>query len=273
MTTLGIEWRKTSSTTTWWLIGLCGLAFVALIGTVVATNITSAAPEDMLVTVGGQTHLVDTPLQYLYSFAGRSGYMFPFLFGALLATNEYRHHTISRSLLMSRSRWSYYTGKISIGVLVGVAYGVLCAAVGGATTALVLSSRGFATDLGSAAVQGILLRTLLAYGLWALLGVGLGSLVRNQVVTIVVVFVFTLFIEPTLTSLGNEQASLNAVLKYFPGAASLSLVWPPMGDSNRGMGLALESLGWWQGGLVLFGYAAVLATAGYLVALRRRDIV
>ncbi|MEE6272102.1 ABC transporter permease subunit [Georgenia sp. MJ206] len=272
MSAVAVEWRKAVTTPTWWLLALCAFLFIALIGGLVTMNITGQVPDDLVYTEGGATHLVSTPLEYIYSFAARAGYVFPFLLGALLITAEYRHGTLSRSLLLSRSRLDFYTAKTVVGAGTGLAYGIAAAAVGGVTTAAVLTMRGISSDVGTAEIQGILLRTVAAFVLWALIGVGLGALLRNQAVTIGVVLLFTLFIEPTLTSMGNENADLNTFAKYLPGAASLSLVWPPTGSETRGMGAALESLGWVEGGLVLAAYAAVAVVAGYLVSLRRRDI-
>ena len=85
--------------------------------------------------------------------------------------------------------------------------------------------------------------------LWATIGVGLGSLVPNQVAAIVIVIAFTQFVEPIL----RLAASLNDVTatigQFLPGAASDALVGASF-YSIASVGAA-ESLDWWQGGLVL----------------------
>src|SRR5690606_14264331 len=120
-------------------------------------------------------------------------------------------------------------------------------------------------------VLGVLVRSVPVHVLWALLGAGLGALIRNQVATLAVVFLFALAIEPTLTSLGNENLALNGFLRYLPGAASMSLAWPPEGSDTRGDG-AVAALGWESGGLVLAAYAVVLVVLGYLLTFRDRDL-
>jgi len=272
MKSIRVEWMKTRSTRTWWLLALAAVTFVALIGSVVARNVTASPMEAVTHLAEGQLHLAETPLHYLYSFAARSGYVFPFLFGALLVTNEYRYRTISQSLLLTPTRRAFMAGKLSVAAASGAVLGILCAGIGALCTAAMLSSQGLASELTTAPIVGILSRTILVYTLWALIGAALGTLVRHQAATISTVLIFTLFVEPTLTSLGNESTSLNTALKFLPGAASLSLAWPPTGSTARGVGQAAESLGWWQGGVILLAYASASAALGYLVRLRREDI-
>ncbi len=275
MRELDLEWRKTMSTPVWWVLTLALVLFVGALSAVITLNMTMGAGDDLVTEVGGVRHLAATPVQFAYSFAARTAYAFPFLFGALLVTEEYRHRTLGRSVLTTGSRAAVYRGKVGTALVVAMGMGVLAVLTNAVATALVLRGRGLSDELGTAAVQGILSRTVLAYVLWALIGVGLGALLANQVVTVVVVLMFTLFIEPTLTSLGNENPGVNVVARFLPGAASLSLAWPPdpASAANRGLGLAGESLGWWQGGLTLLAYVVVLLIAGYAVRLRPRDIL
>jgi hypothetical protein len=76
-------------------------------------------------------------------------------------------------------------------------------------------------------------------------------------------------VEPILrfgTSIWEWTAELG---KFLPGAASDALVGSSIFTSLGTGTTAVQSLEWWQGGLVLAAIAAVVAVAGYLTAWRR----
>lgn len=262
MHAVDLEFRKTFTTNTWWILALLAVVLVAALSSVIAVNVLGGD--------GGEAS-DDTMLKYTYSFAARTAYVFPFLFGALLITNEYRHRTLGRSLLLAGSRGRLYGAKIAVTTVYCLALGAVCASLNGGAVAAVLRAQDLDPALGDPDVRGVLVRTVAVFVLWGLLGLGLGALVRNQVATVVVVLAFTVFIEPTLTSLANENVDVNTIGRYLPGAASMSLAWPPEGSVSRGEGSA-ASLGWLAGGLVLAAYAMVLVVVGYLARIRARDI-
>jgi branched-subunit amino acid transport protein len=102
--------------------------------------------------------------------------------------------------------------------------------------------------------------------LWAAVGIGLGSVVTNQVAVIVIVIAFTQFIEPVLRSVGALADWIADIVRFLPGAASDALV----GTSVFGMmAPGQETLDWWIGALVLAGIAAVLTIIGALTTWRR----
>jgi ABC-2 type transport system permease protein len=70
----------------------------------------------------------------------------------------------------------------------------------------------------------------------------------------------TFLLEPIATFILAAN-DLDAVVKWLPTNASTALTSP--GSSY------LEFLPWWGGGLVLLGYAAVLAGFGVLLSVRR----
>jgi hypothetical protein len=105
--------------------------------------------------------------------------------------------------------------------------------------------------------------------LWAVIGVGIGSLIQNQIAAIVVVLAFTQFVEPILrfgTSIWDWTAEVG---RFLPGAASDALVGSSVFSVFGMGGSTVEPLDWWQGGLVLLAIALVVAIAGYLTAWRR----
>lgn len=145
-------------------------------------------------------------------------------------------------------------GGAAVGVVAGVValvfgFAVVAGGIGNLTTMLTEYRHVF---------PGILVAAVL----YALYGVGLGALLKNQVVAIVVGLGMTAVVEPIISGV------LPAVGKWLPGEAAQALE-SVTSDVSRGLGGGVTSLvPWWQGGLALLGYGIVLAAAGVLTTLR-----
>jgi ABC-2 type transport system permease protein len=92
-----------------------------------------------------------------------------------------------------------------------------------------------------------------AAALWAPIGLGLGALLRNQVATLVAIFVWLFFVENLLL---NFVAGAG---RFAPGAAAAAITGL---DRDRLLAPAL-------GTLLLALYAAGMAAAGVIATLRR----
>jgi hypothetical protein len=106
---------------------------------------------------------------------------------------------------------------------------------------------------------------VVALTLWALVGVGFGSVLTNQVAAIVVLLAFTQFVEPLLRLLLAQFDATEALSKFLPGAAGEAIAGSSLYVSS---GLA-ELLNAWQGTLTLLGYAVILVVIGRLTTFRR----
>ena len=197
------------------------------------------------------------------------GRVLPLLIGTLLVTNEFRHKTLTPTFLATPRRGVALSGKLAAGVLMGVLYAVVAivAAVGSGAAALALV--GVDTRLGESGTWAMIARMAVAFVLWTLIGIGIGTLVRNQVAAVVGVLAFTQFVEPIARTVAGFVDGVSAVTTYLPGAASDALVGASIYTSIGAS--ASSSLSWWGGGLVLLAYAAVLLALGY-VASWRRDV-
>ena len=104
--------------------------------------------------------------------------------------------------------------------------------------------------------------------LWSIIGVALGVLIPNQVAVIVIVLAFTQFVEPLLRAASAFWEWTAELGRFLPGAAGDALVGSSIYTAFTGA-VAVDPLEWWQGGLVLAGYAAVFLVAGALTTWRR----
>jgi ABC-type transport system involved in multi-copper enzyme maturation permease subunit len=263
---LRAEWRKTVSTRMWWLLGLVLAAYMVFLGVVMGFSLTTD-PSSVTGGMGGDSVVLDGRqiAETVYTLAVSVGYVFPLVIGALSMTGEFRHQTITPTLLAEPRRGRVLAGKLAAGGLLGAMYGVVgtAGAVLGGLPFLVAKSDG--THLGDSGVLAELGFSVLAMAIWCVIGVGLGTLLTNQVAAVVVILAFTQFVEPILRLGLTAIDALADVQKFLPGAAAEALAGSSL-YSSAGM-VGLLDRGW--GALVLLGYAALFAVLGRYLTLRR----
>ncbi|GAA5165241.1 ABC transporter permease subunit [Ornithinimicrobium tianjinense] len=212
-----------------------------------------------------------TLARMVYTGAIQMGYLLALVLGILAMGGEFRHRTITSTLLSAPRRGRLLTAKVTGLVLVVLVNGV--AFVAGS-----LLGGGIMLAVGDAAVfpePGQLLGTpakmLLILVLWGLIGFGLGVLIPNQVIALFVGIGVTLLIEPLLGFGLTFVDQLKEAARYFPSQATTSVLdlFAGVDDATaQSMGSA-DPLTWWVGALVLLGYAAVMTLLGWVVTTRR----
>jgi hypothetical protein len=125
---------------------------------------------------------------------------------------------------------------------------------------VVISIRGFDLGYGADRLWPSVLLGVVAVAIWTLVGLGIGTLIRNQIAAILVA-VFVVFLVEGIATAVLAATDLDAVAKWLPTNASTALTSPG--------GSQLDYLPWWGGGLVLLAYAVVLAGVGLLLSSRR----
>ncbi|GAB2527961.1 ABC transporter permease [Paramicrobacterium agarici] len=260
------EFAKVFTTRIWWILLIILAAYIALLSGGLGL-VFGATSEGLLgASAGAEQMPTDGLAVTIYSTATSIGYVFPLLLGALATTGEFRHQTLTPTFLATPKRGVVLSAKMIALFVVGGGYGVvaLACAVGAGSAAL--AAFGIDTALDSSDTWALIGRSVLAMAIWTMLGVGLGSVIPNQVATIVIVLAFTQFVEPILRSIGALADWIGQVTKWLPGAASDALV----GASFYGMmGTSDTQLEWWAGGLVLLAIALVVTVLGWLITWRR----
>jgi hypothetical protein len=143
----------------------------------------------------------------------------------------------------------------------GVLLGVVAIAVAVAVAAPWLSARGFTVELGSDNAVRIMVGGIIASGIWGIIGVGVGALLRNQVAAVVGIVLYRFLIEGILSAIPKVQ---NAY-PYLPGGATASLLQGV--DTNNDAPFTLLSP--WVGGVLLLGYGLIFAILGSMLTVRR----
>ena len=265
------ELTKQFSTSLWWILALVLLVYIGSTAGGLAgffgALATGAVPGSAATGPAVPAELLP-PL--IYSLATAIGYIFPLLIGTLLVTNEFRHKTLTPTFLAVPRRGLALSGKVLAGVVMGVVYGALALVATVGPGAGLLAAFGIDPELGSADTWAMLGRIVIAFVLWVLIGIGVGTLVRNQVAAVVGVIAFTQFVEPILRTVAGFVASVGDAARFLPGAASDALVGSSIYSTLTGTSAqGAAPLEWWAGGLVLLGYAVVLLVLGGLISWRR----
>lgn len=265
---LRTEIRKITTTRAWWINAAVMGAYMLVLAAIMAASFVFSLRAEGGATTGlpgGAVLDPESVASSVYTLAVALGYIFPAVLGVLVVTSEFRHRTITPTLLAEPRRTVVLVGK-SIAVapfaIVVSLVGVLGTVIGGAGT---LAFMGEPTFLGDSAMLRTIAMSVVALAVWALVGVGFGTVLTNQVAAIVVLLVFTQFVEPLLRILLAQFDATQTVSKFLPGAAGEAIAGSSLYVSS---GLA-ELLTAWQGVLVLLGYAVVFLVIGRLTTFRR----
>jgi len=257
------ELLKLRTTRLWWALLLVGVVWV-LLSSVVLTLI--ATLETSMDGGGGGAPVFDPQspgtLRLIYGSGFLNGYFIPLVLGIIGMTGEYRHETITPALLAVPRRGRLVLGKVLAYFLAGLAYGTALTATAVVGGGAVLALRGFGPGLGAEGVWRTLLLGVLGCGVWAVFGLGLGTLVRNQVVAVIVALVLVFIVEPAAGFFLGFTSAGASIAQFFPGAASGAIV---AGTATEGM----RQLEWWQGAGVLTLYGLVFAGLGAALTTRR----
>jgi hypothetical protein len=153
-----------------------------------------------------------------------NGTLFAALLGAFTITAEFRHGTIRPTLLVTPKRERVLTAKVVTSVLAGLAAGILAEGLAAALEAAGLAGRGIHFSLTSGDIARLLGGGAIAAGLFAVIGVGIGAIVRSQVPAII-----GLLPEPAQPpATGSRPAS-----RVFAAGGPFALPRPVLAFGNR----------------------------------------
>jgi hypothetical protein len=235
----------------------CGLGFTALLALAGPGNSTPPLPG------------IETP-EGVSLVVGMGGLLLfvPALIGTIAVTGEYRHRSIGTTFLTVPRRGRALVAKLVVFGGLGFAYGAVAAV--GTAVALVGSAalRGVALGVPAGALVAMLAQLALAAAVYAVLGVAIGALARQQLVAVGIVLGYFYFLEHVLLLIPG----VNVIHPFLPGGATAALTdFTFLSDAIGAqlpisMPVAISPIG---GALVLLGYAAIAAVVAVAVPLRR----
>jgi ABC-2 type transport system permease protein len=171
--------------------------------------------------------------------------------GIRMATDEFRYGTIVPSLLATPKRSRVLAAKAIAAAAAGIVIALVSWVAMATTASFIARSEGTSLVLDAGAWRA-LGGAVLAGALWGVIGVGLGAIIRNQVIAIVGGLVWLMGLEDVVKGLLGDAGG------YLPGQAGLSLALAPGG---RVFTVALATL---------LAYAAAVVVAG--TQAMKRDV-
>jgi len=194
--------------------------------------------------------------------SGFQGYLLALILGVLLITIEFRHKTVTTSFLVTPRRPAFVAGKLITAAILGALLGVLMLIVALVGGGLTLTARGGSFTGLVHQIPAVAPGFILVFALFSILGVGIGSILTNQVAAIMVSLGWFIILEAILVGL------VHGAFKWVPtGAADAASNL----TRNGGNGIHLTLFSWWQGGLLMLVYGLVFAGIGSIL-LTSRDI-
>lgn len=210
------EWRKLRTTPT--MIWLLAATFVVAIGGAILGFVAADLHHLALGTGKG--------LQEGLHIVGLSSTLAEVV-GIIGMAGEFRFGVADQTFLSTPRRGRVVAAKTVVYGLAGAAIGVVNAVVALATAWVWLTAKGVDLPFGQSLLWSTLGGGVASAALFAVLGVGIGALLRNQVVTIVAVLVVQTIVEPAIlgasSAVGRLMPSIAAEgLRRFPAEDLLS---------------------------------------------------
>jgi ABC-2 type transport system permease protein len=229
--------------------------FAGLAGVAVAISVLLAVLVSLLTEPTEQSVLIDV-------FASDVSSLFIVVLAVVGIGGEWRHRTITSSLLAAPDRLRFLAAKTLAFAVAGTAMSVLISIAVTVAGVAILSVRGLPLpDAGELlALYG---RNALMAALLAALGVGLGAVVRNQVVAVVGLLVWWFAVEPTLLSLVPSVGRFGPFVALSTGVTDI----PPEDAGLPDVDLFAPELA----ALMLLAWIGAAFASGYAL-LRHRDV-
>lgn len=239
------------------LAGACAIAVISTISVIATTQLPR---REFLFK------LTDEATMQTAVATTTAGYIFALIIGIVMSTAEFRHSTAVATYLAQPHRRTVMVAKMIVASVVGVVVQFVSTAVGMAANLLYVQRYAHYALPFDTYVR-IMAGSVLVGAVLAVMGVAVGSLIRSQVVAIMVSLLWLQLIEGLLVVFadwlgkwsirGAITSVLDIAVKTGPGAGA------SVGSTT------LDQLGPWQSMLLLLAYGALFAVVATVTSMRR----
>ncbi|MEO5852515.1 MAG: ABC transporter permease [Nocardioides sp.] len=257
------ELLKLFTTRLWWgmaiAVFVAGAGFALLFGILLTSDTLAEQAGPGGIPTGDSVQIANS----VYTGGLSVGYLLMLTIGVMQIGMEYRHKTITSTFLAIPRRARAMVGKVVALLVVAAGYGLLSLVGSVSVGAIVLRLRG-AEAFPSTEIVRTLALSLLVLGLWALIGLGLGILIPNQVAALLIGIGTAWIVEPLLglaikaTDVGREH-----IAPYLPTEATNAIINAVQSSPDD------VRLSWWAAAFALGGWAALLAVPGIWRTVRQ----
>lgn len=256
------ELRKFFTTRMWWgmaaAVAVTSAGFAFLFAIVYTLDLSAEEMQASGMGSGDPSQIANS----VYTGGISVGYLLMLTIGVMQIGSEYRHKTITSTFLAVPRRARAMLAKVAALGVLGAMYAVISMVFAVAIGAIVLSARG-AEAFPSSDVWRTIALSLLVLALWALIGLGVGILIPNQVAALLIGVGVAWIVEPILGLVLNIwETTSEYVAPYLPSAATQATL-------NAVAQPGAHPLEWWAGALTLTAWAAVFAGLGIWRTMRQ----
>ena len=248
---LSSEWLKLRTTRTlfWLLVAISALMTLIAVAAV----------------VGGRTQDISSAKDQLNLLGiGSLAIFIALIMGLIVSTGEFRHGTITPTLLATPSRTSIVIAKALAGGFFAVVLVGLAEALVALELAIVLPAKGVSFAIQGGPATRFVGWTLIAAALWGALGSGIGIVLRNQIGAVVASFAWLFIAEGLIIAILHSNAINSNAGRFFPFQATGAILHSGTRNSADLLSHA--------GGMAVLGGWMALFTVAAVVLLSRRDV-
>lgn len=252
--TLAAEFRKLVAQRSTWLLLIAAIAFGLL-------NTISAVYSVKTLGAGIGLPPLDSPEGALNVYANAPGsYLFSMIIGALIVTGEFRHGTAVATFLAQPRRAIVLAAKLVVGAVAGLVVQVVTTGISIAAVIPFMNAFDAAT-IPSSDMLRIIWAGVISGFVLGIVGVGVGALIRSQIVAIVGAIIWLLLVEGLLVAFAQDIAKW-LMTGAIAGILDVKLEGGPITFGS-------ESLSPTAASFLLLGYAAVFIVVAAVTTMRR----
>jgi len=255
MSLLKSEWRKLVYVRAHWGL-LIGAVVLAGFGTAVTPIILDSNSATFGLALDQQT-AVDS----VYANA-ISSYIFAIIIGIMLMSGEFRHGTAVATFLTAPKRGTVLANKLGIAAIGGALVMVISTAAGIAAGWVTLSFFENVAEPSSGVFVNTMLAAVVSGSILGIVGVAIGTLIRNQMLAITGSLIYLFVVDPILLTLAPDAG------KWLPSG----LITAMLALDIQAPGLGIDTANYLPpltATLVLLGYGVVFGVVAIATSLRR----
>jgi ABC-2 type transport system permease protein len=257
---LRAELRRIATTKLWWVVLIC--IFVLSAG--------YAALPAVIALLQNRAGVASAPfadpgtIRSIYNGGNVLSRILAMVVGIVAVGSEYRYGTLASSYLAIPRRVRMLLGKAEALLIFGVIYGITSVAAGMLVSVPFVLANGGSFLLDQSETWRSIVLGVCSIALWTLIGMGIGILIKNMLVALVVGIILGFLVEP-IVSVVFFLKRWDQLLNLMPSGATnamLEITSPVLFAGHH-------PAPWWLAALVLSAWCLLPALAGMLSATRR----
>jgi ABC-2 type transport system permease protein len=257
---LRAELRRISTTKLWWITLIC--IFVLSAGYAALP----AAVALLQSNAGGASTPFTDPgiIRSIYNGGNVLSRILAMVVGIVAIGSEYRYGTLAWSYLATPRRIRMLLGKAGALLIFGLICGITSVAAGMLVAIpFVLANKG-SFLLDQPATWRSIILGVCSIALWTMIGMGLGILIKNVLIAVVVGVILGFLVEP-IVSVVFFLKRWDQLLNVMPSGATNAM----LEIRSPVLFAAQHPTPWWLAGMILAAWCLLPALAGLLSVVRR----